>query len=222
MFHINPAFAPHEAELGVSMVQAAQGAGVQKFTFSGVIHPSIARMVNHIGKGPVEQAIYESGMVFTVLQPTMFMQTLKMSWPQVLEGGTFALPYSVEKRASFVDYRDVAEAAALALTTSKLDNGTFELSAPGMPNRLEVAQMMSEVLGRPIQAAAPEYDAWAKAAKLPAGRMYDGLKVMYDDYNQFGFPGGNALVLEAVLGRPPRTLREYIVELSKTSGPAAS
>ena len=62
VFHINPAFAPHEAELGVAMAQAAQGAGVRKFTFSGVIHPSIARMVNHIGKAPVEQAIYESGM----------------------------------------------------------------------------------------------------------------------------------------------------------------
>ena len=217
VFHINPAFAPHEADLGVNMVQAAVGAGVRKFTFSGVIHPSIARMVNHGGKAPVEEAIYESGMAFTVLQPTMFMQTLKMGWPHILESGTFALPYSAEKKASYVDYRDVAEAAALALTTSKLDYGTFELCAAGMLDRRELVQLMSEVLGRPIQAGVAEYETWAKASKIPAGPMHDGLKAMYKDYDQFGFPGGNALVLEAVLGRPPRTMRDFLAELPRST-----
>ena len=222
VFHINPAFAPHEAELGIAMVQAARSAGVRKFTFSGVIHPSIARMVNHSGKAPVEQAIYESGMVFTVLQPTMFMQTLKMSWPRVLESGTFALPYSSEKKASYVDYRDVAEAAALALTTSKLDYGTFELSSAGMLNRVELVRLMSEVLGRTIEAGVVDYETWAKAAKLPAGPVYDGLQAMYRDYDEFGFPGGNALVLDAVLGRPARTMRDFLAELPRSSGKGTS
>jgi uncharacterized protein YbjT (DUF2867 family) len=47
VFHINPAFALNEADLGVSMVQAAEQASVRKFVFSGVIHPSISKMINH-------------------------------------------------------------------------------------------------------------------------------------------------------------------------------
>jgi hypothetical protein len=37
---------------------------------------------------------------------------------------------------------------------------------------------------------------------------------MYVDLDQCGLPGGNALVLQAILGREPRTLAEYVRELS--------
>ena len=74
VFHIGPGFAPNEAEPGVAMVDAARTAGVRKFVFSGVIHPSISAMVNQRAKVPVEEALYTSGMDFTVLQPAAFMQ----------------------------------------------------------------------------------------------------------------------------------------------------
>jgi hypothetical protein len=37
---------------------------------------------------------------------------------------------------------------------------------------------------------------------------------MYADYDRYGFPGGNALVLQAILEREPRTPRQYIQELA--------
>jgi uncharacterized protein YbjT (DUF2867 family) len=214
VFHINPAFAPNEAELGVSMVKAAKASGVRKFVFSGAIHPSISKMSNHAAKRPVEEALYESGMEFTVLQPTMFMQTLDNSWSAVLEQGRFSLPYSKKAKASYVDYRDVAEVVALALTEDKLGYGTFELCAPGMVNRVELVAMMSEAIGHPIEAGEPSFDAWAQAANIPDGSIHEGLKAMYADYEQYGFPGGNALVLRAILGREPRILQQYIQELA--------
>jgi uncharacterized protein YbjT (DUF2867 family) len=214
IFHLNPAFAPNEADLGIAMVHAAMAAGVRKFTFSGVIHPSISRMKNHAGKQPVEEALYESGMIFTVLQPAMFMQTLASSWKGIVEHGSFSLPYSRHAKASYVDFRDVAESAGIALTTSKLDYGTFELCSAGMLDRVALTQIVSEVLGRPIQAGELEFDEWAKRAQIPQGPMLDGFRKMYADYDQFGFPGGNALVLRAILNREPRTFRSFISELA--------
>ncbi len=214
VFHINPAFASQEADLGVAMVKAAKEAGVRKFVFSGVIHPSISKMVNHAGKRPVEEALYESGMDFTVLQPAMFMQTLGGGWDAVVKTGQFALPYSVSARVCFVDYRDVAEAAALAFTGDALAYGTFELCAPGMVSRAQIAALMSEALGRTIEAGAVPFDEWAQAAHLPAGAVRDGLEIMDADYDKYGFPGGNALVLRAILGREPRTLRQYFQQLA--------
>jgi uncharacterized protein YbjT (DUF2867 family) len=214
VFHINPAFAPNEAELGIAMVQAAMASGVRKLVFSGVIHPSISRLSNHASKLRVEEALYESGLIFTVLQPTMFMQTLANGWSEVLRRGSFSLPYSMEAKASYVDYRDVAEAAALALTSSKLDYGTFELCSEGMANRVELAQMMSEAAGQTIKAGVADYDPWAQAAHIPEGPVREGLRRMYADYDHFGFPGGNALVLRAILDREPRTLRDFINELA--------
>lgn len=214
VFHINPAFAPDEAEMGVAMVEAAKSAGVRKFVFSGVIHPSISKMRNHAAKRPVEEALYESGMVFVVLQPTMFMQTLDSGWPAVQKTGRFGLPYSKDVKAAYVDYRDVAEAAARGLTGDALDYGTFELCAPGMVSRVELAAMMGDVLGRPIEAAEPSFNDWVQQAHIPEGPMREGMAAMYKDYDQYGFPGGSALVLNAVLGREPRTLRQYLRELA--------
>ena len=218
VFHINPAFQPNEAEQGVAMVNAAIAAGVRKFTFSGVIHPSIAKMRNHSGKLPVEEALYESGMNFTVLQPTMFMQTLANGWSEVTKQSSFSLPYSTHKKASYVDYRDVAEAAAIALTSSALDYGTFELCARGMVDRVELTGIMSDALGRTITPKQITFDEWVEMARVPEGPFHEGMERMYADYDHFGFPGGNALVLEAILGREPRTLRTFFAELAQGQG----
>ncbi len=214
VFHINPAFTSNEAKLGVAMVEAAKAVEVRKFVFSSVIHPSISRLSNHAAKRPVEEALYESGMEFTVLQPTMFMQNFDSSWSAVLEQSRFSLPYSKHAKASYVDYRDVAEVAALALTSDQLGYGTFELCAPGMVDRVELVALMSEAIGRPIEAGESPFDEWTKAAHIPEGYMREGMRTMYANYNQYGFPGGNALVLRAILGREPRTLRQYIQELA--------
>ncbi len=213
VFHINPAFAPNEAELGVAMVEAAKASGVQKFVFSGVYHPSLSKLSNHAAKRPVEEAMYESGMEFTVLQPAMFMQNFAATWDAVIKQGRFSLPYSQLKKACYVDYRDVAEVAAMALTGNELSYGTFELCAPGMVNRVELVAMISEVIGRTIEADELPFDEWAQTAHVPDG-LRENLRVMYADYDQYGFPGGNALVLRTILRREPRTLRQYIQELA--------
>ena len=57
-----------------------------------------------------------------------------------------------------------------------------------------------------------------RAEDLPAGADAasgePGLAAMFADYDQHGFHGGNSLVLQAILLRPPRTVGDYITELS--------
>lgn len=214
VFHIGPAFAPREIDMGITMVDAAHAAGVRKFVFSSVIHPSLLALTNHAAKIPVEEALCESGMNFTILQPAIFMQTLERSWDEVVRRGRFALPYSILARACYVDYRDVAEAAAIALATDRLDFGTFELCAPGMLNRIEVAQLMSQAVGYPIRAAEVPFDVWSGYMELAEGPLRDGMRRMYEHYDRHGFPGGNPLVLRDILEREPRTLEAFLQELA--------
>ena len=216
VFHIDPVFQPDESEMGVRMVEAARDAGVGKFVFSSVIHPSIDKMANHRNKRPVEEALYESGMTFVVLQPAMFMQTLAESWPAVSKTGMFGLPYSRDAKCAYVDYRDVAEVAAVGMTDDLLDHGTLELCAGGMVDRVEMAAMMSDVLGKPVEATEPAFDEWAEKAGLPDdGPRREGMAKMYAVYDRYGFPGGNPLVLRTILGREPRTLRAFLGELEE-------
>ncbi|HZC91060.1 MAG TPA: NmrA family NAD(P)-binding protein [Mycobacterium sp.] len=210
VFHIGPGFAPDEAAMGVAMVDAARRAGVRKFVFSGVIHPAITAMVNHAAKLPVEEALYTSGMDFTVLQPAVFMQNLEMNWDEIINRGRLSMPYSVSSKLCWVDYRDVAEVAAMAMVGDELSYGTFELCAPGLLDLTEIAAIASSALGRQVDAN--ETSSGQIASWLPEGRLRDGMSRMIAHYDNYGLPGGNPLTLRAILGREPRTLRDFFHE----------
>jgi uncharacterized protein YbjT (DUF2867 family) len=210
VFHIGPAFLEDEAELGVRVVEAAKRNGVRKFVFSSVIHPTDTRLANHRSKVPVEDAIFASGMDYTILHPATFFQTIAGAWPSVVERGVFAEPFPTKSRIARVDYRDVAEAAAMAFTDDRLAYGTFELCA-AMVDREEIAAIMSDVLGRRIEAVEVRFEDWA--ARLPLNeRQKEFLAKIYASYAAYG-SGGNSLTLRAVLGREPRSLRQFIEEL---------
>jgi uncharacterized protein YbjT (DUF2867 family) len=103
-----------------------------------------------------------------VLQPARFMQNSElMFWNDVVEHDRLSQPYSLSSKFGWVDYRDVAEVAAMAMTGSELSYGTFELSAPGNLDSYQVAELLSEVLGRPITASQLPADQFT--AHMPEG-----------------------------------------------------
>ena len=209
VFYIAPAFMPHEAEVGTGMVDAAKSAGVRRFVFSSVIHPILTALTNHGAKIPVEEAVLASDMEFTFLHPAMFFQNFAQSWPNVVKTGVLAEPWSSDTRFSRVDYRDVAEVAAIALTEDRLNFGTFELCAEGNLNRHDAAALMGEVLGRKVGAA--KLDA-GKALKEAGGdEQLAAIKPMFDWYELHGLPG-NAVILKALL----EASRERSVPISRS------
>jgi uncharacterized protein YbjT (DUF2867 family) len=220
VFHIGPAFAPDEAAMGVAMVEAAAQAGVQKFVFSSVIQPTNTKLKNHASKVPVEDALYSTTMEYTVLHPANFMQNLAAAWPSVVEHGVFSEPFPKTAKIARVDYRDVAEVAAIALTEARLSYATIELCA-GMHSREEIASMMGEELGRPVLAGEPTFAEWAANARLPySDPKMELLAKVFGHYAQYGL-GGNSLTLRAALGREPRSLRSFIRNLALQTAQAA-
>jgi uncharacterized protein YbjT (DUF2867 family) len=207
VFYIAPAALPNEAEVGRAVVNAAREAGVRRFVFSSLIHPTLGELPHHSAKIPVEDAVLNSGMEFCFLHPTMFFQNFARSMPSVLETGVLAEPWSTDTRFTRVDYRDVAEVAAIALTEDRLVNGTFELCAQGDLNRRDVAILLGEVLGRPIR---------AEKSQVPRGSEPSPLQPMFEWYDAHGLLG-NSLILRAILAREPRTLRAYFEELAQTT-----
>ena len=205
VFYIAPAFLPHEVEIGRSVVDACVAAGVKRFVFSSVIHPVLSGLPNHGDKAPVEEALLDSGMEYSFLHPTLYFQNYLQSWRKLLDTGTLAEPWSCDTRFSRVDYRDVAEVAAIAMTEDRLLYGTFELCAEGWLNRHDVATLIGEVLGREINAA--------KVDPATLGEQAAPMRLMFDHYDHIGLCG-NALTLRAILGREPRTLRAFFEEIA--------
>lgn len=213
VFYLAPVGLPHEAEVGKAFVAAAISAGVKRFVFSSVIHPVLSGLPNHAGKAPVEDAVLNSDLEYVFLHPTVLFQNYASAWDSIVERGVVAEPWSDDTRFSRVDYRDVAEAAAMALTEDRLLYGTFELCADGWLNRHEVADLISEVLDRRITPQRIDPDSLPKSA--------EAMRPMFDHYDRIGLRG-NSLTLAAILGREPRTLRAFFEELAgRKSGAAA-
>ncbi|HEV2504706.1 MAG TPA: NmrA family NAD(P)-binding protein [Mesorhizobium sp.] len=213
VYHVGPPFVADEPALGIAMVDAAKRAGIGKFVFSSVIHPANG-LANHASKLPVEEALLRSGLDYTILYPATLFQNIAPAWQAVVRNGIFAEPFSNTVRLARVDYRDVAEVAAEALTGDRLAYGSFELAADGMHNRIEIAALMSALLGRAIEPVELSFEAWAAIAKPPfEGDALAQLARVFESYTEFG-SAGNSLTLRAILGQEPRTLRQYFEELA--------
>jgi uncharacterized protein YbjT (DUF2867 family) len=213
VFHIGPAFAEDEAEMGVELVAACDRAGVRKFAFSSAIHPSNG-LANHTSKQPVERALYESGLRWTILQPTTFLQNLAPAWDHIQRTGVIAEAFSPSAKVARVDYRDVAVVAAIALTEDRLDYGTYELCGAGVLSREDIAAVVTDVLGRDVRATQVDFDEWASAAGPPYdSRQLELLRRVFISYDEHGV-GSNALVLRAILERAPRSVRDFVEDLA--------
>ena len=205
VFYIAPAALENEAEVGKQFVAVAKQAGVRRVVFSSVIHPVLSELVNHADKAPVEEALLDSGMEYVFLHPAMFFQNIASSWTKVKESGVFGEPWSTETHFSRVDYRDVAEVAAIALTEDRLLYGTFELCAEGNLNRHGLAELMGEILGKPVKPI--------KVELPPQAGLPPKLTRMFDWYDKHGLLG-NSTTLRAILGHEPRSLRAFFEELN--------
>ncbi|HLB49104.1 MAG TPA: NmrA family NAD(P)-binding protein, partial [Anaerolineales bacterium] len=139
VYHICPNVNPDEVAIGRAAISAARVAGVQQFVFHSVLHPQAEAMPHHWNKLRVEESLFESGLPFTILQPTAYMQNTLATWDDILNG-EYVAPYPVETRLSLVDLNDVAEAASTVLTESGHAGATYELVGTPAMTQMEVAE----------------------------------------------------------------------------------
>jgi uncharacterized protein YbjT (DUF2867 family) len=210
VYHICPNVNPDEVEIGRRLLAAAKEARVDHVVLHSVLHPQVEQMPHHWNKLRVEEALLESGLGFTVFQPAPYMQNLLSGWKLITERGVMRNPYPVETRLSLVDLWDVAEAAARVLTEPGHTGATYELSGTQPLTQSEVAEILSEALGRAVQAEAQPLAAWqgrALAAGLSSSRRAM-LAKMFDYYARYGL-AGNPNTLRWLLDREPTAVAEF-------------
>jgi uncharacterized protein YbjT (DUF2867 family) len=127
VYHICPNVSPHEIAYGKAMIEAATHTGVVRVVYHSVLHPQIEAMPHHWNKMRVEELLFSARLGVTILQPTAYMQNTLAEWDRMAREGIFRVPYPIETRLSLVDLDDVAEAAALVLTSDRHIGATYEL-----------------------------------------------------------------------------------------------
>ena len=209
LYVIWPNFDPGEAAGAAALFAAARRAGVPRIVYHSVLRPQARAMPHHAAKDRAEEALDAGGPAWRVLQPCAYADNLDAALAGAARDGVLRSPWGLVRGQSFVDLRDVADAAVVLLTEDGLDGGTFEAAGPEPLTAPEVAARFADRLGRPVRAV----DAVPDGPVPPAGEYAARCaRLMFDHYRAHGFTG-SPRVLAALLGRPPRTLAEHLADV---------
>lgn len=211
IYHIGPNMHPQEVRIGQLMIAAARAIGNCHVVYHSVLHPQIREMPHHWNKLKVENVLFNSGLTYTIVQPTAYMQNLLAYLPTIQNDGIFAVPYPAETRLSLVDLQDVAAIAAKLLIEPGHTYATYELVGTEPMTQTAVADTFSQALQRPVEVRPVPLKTW-KAQARANGMNEDGINTavsMFTYYAQSGMTG-SPQVLRYLLGREPISLANFI------------
>lgn len=133
-----------------ALIDAAKAAGVSHFVYISIQGASAGHPVDFFRtKYYVEEYLRKSGLSYTILRPTAFMEWHAhiFNGKSILENGKTSLIGKGTKPRNFIAVCDAAQFAVLALTDPRLKNRTLEIGGPGNFNNNQVSEMYGKLAG---------------------------------------------------------------------------
>lgn len=188
------------------IIDAAAGAGV-KVVLQSVFGVDAD---DEIPYRRAEIRLERSGTRHVILRPNWFSDNFRTYWgPGIRAAGVVAVPAG-EGRTSFIDVRDIADAAVAALTTDGFDNRAFNLTGPAAHSYGEAAAILTEALGKPVRYE-PVDDATFIGILTGAGVAADYAAFLASIFHPVreGWAAAVTGDVEELTGRKPITLAQY-------------
>jgi len=161
----------------------------------------------------LELAIERSGAPFVLLRPNWFSDNFHTYWLKgIRDEGAIVLP-AAEARTSFIDARDIADAAVAALTTDRFDGRAFTLTGGEGLTYAEAARVLAAVSGRPVSyrpVDPEEFIAFAPRTGLSEDYARH-LAPIFHPVAQ-GWVGADSGDVARLTGRPPRRFLDYAAD----------
>ncbi|MDQ5857005.1 MAG: NmrA family NAD(P)-binding protein [Acidobacteriota bacterium] len=214
VFLLNPVSVTESHE-GLMAVNGIRLGGVKRVVYLSVQGADDAAYLPHFGsKVGVEAGLKTSGVEWTILRPNNYYQNDYWFKDAILQFGVYPQPLG-DKGCSRVDVRDIAEAAAIALTAGGHAGETYNMVGPDALTGTETAAIWSRVLDRPVAYSGNDLDAWEKQflQYMPAWMVFD-FRQMYAFFQDKGFRGTPEDVARQtkLVGHPPRRFEDFARE----------
>ena len=142
---------PRQVELQGNAIRAALAAGVRrivKLSAAGAGPGAPAGLIRWHSE--TERDIEDSGLAFTHLRPTGFMQNTLASAASVAAEGVIRGTQG-GGRVAWIDARDVAAVAAEVLLGSGHDGKAYEITGPALLSQSDLADRIAVAIGRPVE-----------------------------------------------------------------------
>lgn len=202
----------HEALLALCGMRLSH---LKRLVYLSVHNVDEGAFLPHFGsKVGVEEGIRRSGIPFTILRPNNFYQNDYWYKDVIVQHGVYPQPLG-SVGVSRVDIRDIAEAAAITLTTDGHEGETYDLVGPEAVTGESTAATWSRVLGKPIKYAGDDLESWEQQSlrDLPDWMVFD-FKEMYAHFQKHGLKASaDAIARQTrLLGHAPRSFDAFASE----------
>jgi len=196
-------------------VAAAREAKIGHITYLSVYQADRFPDVPHfIGKHTVERSLQAFDTPFTILRPGYFFQNDAQLKAPLTGAGLYPTPIGTAGIAA-VDVRDIADAAAISLTTDGHASKTYNLVGPAPLSGPGAAATWSEVLGTPVRYADLPLEVFTgQLRQMVPGWLAMDLRLMFQGYRERGFAPTDADVatLTTLIGHAPRPYDVFVRE----------
>jgi NAD(P)H dehydrogenase (quinone) len=203
---------PQQLENEIALIDAAALAGVRHIVKLSALGPA-TRLVPFSWHMQIEAHLAKQSMASTVLRPSAFADMLRRAAPQVAAG--FWAGAAGDGRANFIDTRDVADAARIALRedVSPQSQRAYHLTGPRAWTMRHVAEALSDLLGRPVTYADRSFEE-QRAALAASGQspfVIDLLVGMDQAFRNLAV-AETTLTVQELTGKAPRPLEAWLAE----------
>ncbi len=191
-------------------IERVRDRGASPIVYMSVQGAEDSRVLPH---RTIETALMDGPKDWTILRPGFFAQNIGGPYrDDIREDSRIILPAG-RARVAFLDVRDLGEVAADILAQPDRHLGqAYTLTGQEAPDFAEVAQVLSEEVGRPVRyepASVPAYLRHLRTGRglsWPQALLYARLHVGL----RWGEGNRPTPDLPRLLGRPPRTVRDYV------------
>jgi len=191
----------------LNLIDAAKATGVDRFVLISLSQAGVEFPLQ-TAKRTAEEHLKSSGLSYTILQPTCFMEIwLGPALGFDAANAKVQIYGSGENKISWISYKDVAEFAVASLDNPEARNAVIELGGPEALSPVEVVRIFEELQGRKFEVQHVPEEALRKqkeTASDPLQQSIAGLMLYYS--------GGNVIDMRETLGKFPMQLtsvRDY-------------
>ncbi len=216
LFLLN-AVGPGETDEGLAAVAAAKAAKVKKIVYLSVFMPEGSEKIPHFrSKLPVEKAIKESKIAYTILRPNNFFQNDLGMRSAIMQYSVYPQPMG-GKGLNRVDVRDIADCAVNALMKPGHEGRTYDINGPDTLTGEGTAGIYTKHLGRAVHYSGDDLDVWGEKVKnLMPEFMIPEMRIMYEFFHEKGMIAAKEDLekTQKLLGHKPRTFDDFVKEIA--------
>jgi NAD(P)H dehydrogenase (quinone) len=205
----------------LNAIESAKRAGVRRLVYTSFAGASPTALADHSVEvhWPTEQALRASGMDYTILRHALYADILVGDLEETLSTGVLRRAGG-SAPCAFIAREDLGLSAATVLAKPGHEKRIYTETMERPLTGDQICVLMSEVFGRPIRYEAVPAQDWPAYMTehwgVPAELARSSLGTMRAiESGEFDIASGD---YEAITGRKPKTMREFLERIAAIRG----